>query len=176
MEDNKLLTAGGLQGVLSARGALLGWLWFGCSTILPSHPAASAKFPSAQAESGRQWNTPNSSHAYQSTSIWNALHKAIAMFPQVIIPVYKQSGPSSRRQPFVDIEMRVVLLYSLGLQVVKKVLQHVFWKFHRQLGWTAAAMLPKQARGTVRKNFTKPFTQPAAQGLGRYFQYFQKVS
>ena len=35
--------------------------------------------------------------------------------------------------------------YSLGRQVVKKVVWHVFWEFHRQLGWTAAAMLPKQA-------------------------------
>ena len=32
-----------------------------CSIILPSCPAASAKFPSAQAESGRQWNTRNPS-------------------------------------------------------------------------------------------------------------------
>ena len=39
----------------------LGWLWFQCSTILPSCPAASAKFPSAQAQSGRQWNTRNPS-------------------------------------------------------------------------------------------------------------------
>ena len=31
--------------------------WFGCSTILPSCSAASAKFPSAQAECGRQWNS-----------------------------------------------------------------------------------------------------------------------
>ena len=36
-----------------------GWLWFLCSTILPSCPDSSAKFPSAQAESGRQWNTGN---------------------------------------------------------------------------------------------------------------------
>ena len=28
--------------------------------------------------------------------------------------------------------------------------------------WAAAAMLPKQARGTSRKHVTKPFTQPAA--------------
>ena len=32
----------------------------------------------------------------------------------------------------------------------------------RQLGRTAAAMLPKQGRGTSRKHVKKPFTQPAA--------------
>ena len=49
--------------------------------------------------------------------------------------------------------------YSLGQQVVKKVCQ----MFHRVLGYTAAAMLPKQARGSFRKHVTKPFSQPAAQ-------------
>ena len=41
----------------------LGWVDFDLSVppILPSCPAASAKFPSAQAELGRQWNTQNSS-------------------------------------------------------------------------------------------------------------------
>ena len=34
----------------------LGWHWSDCSTILPSCPATSAKFPLAQAELGRQWN------------------------------------------------------------------------------------------------------------------------
>ena len=34
----------------------LGWLWFWCSTIIPNRPADSAKFPSARAELGRQWN------------------------------------------------------------------------------------------------------------------------
>ena len=52
--------------------------------------------------------------------------------------------------------------YSLGQQILEKVLRHVFWSFHRQLGLTAAAMLPKQARGTSRKHVTKHFTQPAA--------------
>ena len=37
-----------------------------------------------------------------------------------------------------------------------------FWEFHRQLGWTAAAMLPKQARRTHRKHLTKPSEQVAA--------------
>ena len=40
--------------------------------------------------------------------------------------------------------------------------------FHRQLGWTAAAMLPKQAGGTFRKHFTKPFPQPATQDLVKF--------
>ena len=39
----------------------LGWLWFLWSTNLPSCLAASAKFQSAQAESGREWNTQNPS-------------------------------------------------------------------------------------------------------------------
>ena len=34
----------------------LGWLWFGCTIILPSCPASSAKLPLAQAELGRWWN------------------------------------------------------------------------------------------------------------------------
>ena len=38
---------------------------------------------------------------------------------------------------------------------------YVFWEFHRLLGCTAAAMLPKQARGTFRKHKTKPFLQVA---------------
>ena len=50
-----------LQGVPSARRPGLGWLWFGCSTILSFCPAASAKFPFAKAESGRHWNTQNPS-------------------------------------------------------------------------------------------------------------------
>ena len=38
----------------------LGWDAFdGVPHILPSCQAASAKFPSAHAESGRQWNTQN---------------------------------------------------------------------------------------------------------------------
>ena len=52
--------------------------------------------------------------------------------------------------------------FSLGRQDEERILQHVFWEFERQLGWTAAAMLPKQARGTSRKHVTKHFTQPAA--------------
>ena len=41
--------------------ASLGWVifYFGCTTILPSCPANSAIFPSAQADLGRQWNDPN---------------------------------------------------------------------------------------------------------------------
>ena len=41
----------------------LGWvdLEFESSTVLPNCPAAPAKFPPAQAESGRQWNTQISS-------------------------------------------------------------------------------------------------------------------
>ena len=43
--------------------ANLGWVDFdlGCSTILPSCSAASAKFPPSQAKLGRQWNFQNSS-------------------------------------------------------------------------------------------------------------------
>ena len=50
-----------LQGVPSARRPGLSWIWFGCSIILPSCLAASAKFPLAQSESGRQWSTQNPS-------------------------------------------------------------------------------------------------------------------
>ena len=41
----------------------LGWvdLDLGCSTILPNYTAISAKFPSAQAEQGRQWIDQNHS-------------------------------------------------------------------------------------------------------------------
>ena len=47
--------------------ANLGWVDFDleCSTILPSCPASSAKFPPAQAESGRGWNSQ--SHTNQSS-------------------------------------------------------------------------------------------------------------
>ena len=43
--------------------ANLGWVDFdlGCSIILPSCSAASAKFPPVQAESGRLWNSQNPS-------------------------------------------------------------------------------------------------------------------
>ena len=50
-----------IQGDSSALRPGLGWLWFGCSTILPGCTATSAKFQSAQAELGRQWNTQNPS-------------------------------------------------------------------------------------------------------------------
>ena len=50
-----------LQGDSSALRPGLGWLWFGCSTILPSCTATAAKFQSAQTELGRQWNTQNPS-------------------------------------------------------------------------------------------------------------------
>ena len=49
------------QGDSSALRPGLGWLWFGGSTMLPSCTATSAKFQSAQAELGRQWNTQNPS-------------------------------------------------------------------------------------------------------------------
>ena len=39
----------------------LGWLGFGCSSMLPTLPTYSAKCPSAQAELGRQWNINNQS-------------------------------------------------------------------------------------------------------------------
>ena len=43
--------------------ANLGWVDFDleCSTILPSCSTSSANFPSAQAEPGRGWNSPNQS-------------------------------------------------------------------------------------------------------------------
>ena len=50
-----------VQGVPSELRPGLSWLWFLCSTILPSCQAAYAKFSSAQADSGRHWNTQNSS-------------------------------------------------------------------------------------------------------------------
>ena len=40
--------------------------------------------------------------------------------------------------------------------------KNVFWEFRRPLDCTAAAVLPKQARETFRKHFTKPFSQPDA--------------
>ena len=52
-----------IQGDSSGRGPGLVWLWFGCSTILPICPAASAKFPSPQAELGRRWKAQNSSQS-----------------------------------------------------------------------------------------------------------------
>ena len=52
-----------IQGVSSALRPGLDWLSFGGSTMLhlPSCPAASAQFPSAQAELGRQWKNQNPS-------------------------------------------------------------------------------------------------------------------
>ena len=48
-----------IQGGAGGCGPGLSWLWYRCSTILPSYPANSAIFPSAQAELGRQWNDLN---------------------------------------------------------------------------------------------------------------------
>ena len=42
-------------------------------------------------------------------------------------------------------------------RVIHQVMGKGFVKFPWLLGCTAAAMLPKQARGTFRKHFTKPF-------------------
>ena len=50
-----------IQGDSSPLRRGLGWLWFGCSTILPSCTAPSARFPSAPAELGRRWNSLNKS-------------------------------------------------------------------------------------------------------------------
>ena len=49
-----------------------------CSTILPICPAASAKFPSAQAELGRQWNTQNSSQP-------NPIHEHLYLLSSIFI-------------------------------------------------------------------------------------------
>ena len=38
----------------------------------------------------------------------------------------------------------------------------IFWEYPWPLGFTAAAMLPKKARGTLRKHITKPSEQVAA--------------
>ena len=48
-----------VQGVRIGRRPGLGWLWFESSTIWPSCPATSAKFPSAREEFGRQGNSQN---------------------------------------------------------------------------------------------------------------------
>ena len=52
--------------------------------------------------------------------------------------------------------------YRVGRPLVPKVLLTVFWEFPRLLVFTAAAMLPKQARGTYKKHITKPLEQVAA--------------
>ena len=57
-----------VQGVPCARRPGLGWIWFLCSTFLPSCLTTSAKFPSAQAELGSQWNTRNPSQ-------WNPVYE-----------------------------------------------------------------------------------------------------
>ena len=59
-----------LQGVPSACGPGLGLTLIWVLTVLPSCPATSAKFTSAQAELGRQWNTQiqvNPTYRYTST-------------------------------------------------------------------------------------------------------------
>ena len=53
-------------------------------------------------------------------------------------------------------------IYWVGRPLVPKVLFTVFREFPRLLGFTAAAMLPKQARGSFRKHITKPSEQVAA--------------
>ena len=50
----------------------------------------------------------------------------------------------------------------MGRKLVPKVLFTFFREFPRLLGITAAAMLPKQARGTFRKHITKPSEQVSA--------------
>ena len=45
-----------LQGDTGGWRPGLGWLWLGCSIILPSRPTSSVQLPLAQAESGRQGN------------------------------------------------------------------------------------------------------------------------
>ena len=49
-----------IQGVPIGRRPGLGWLWFESSTIWPSCPATSAKFPSAREEFARQGKTQSS--------------------------------------------------------------------------------------------------------------------
>ena len=60
----------------------------------------------------------------------------------------------------------------MGRKLVPKVLFTFFREFPRLLGITAAAMLPKQARGTLRKHITKPFKQVAAPPSNR-LRHFQ---
>ena len=62
-----------VQGVPPARGPGLGWLWFGCSTILPSFPATSAKIPSAQNQAGSGTHKIQVNPT-QSTSRWDTLY------------------------------------------------------------------------------------------------------
>ena len=50
--------------------------------------------------------------------------------------------------------------YILGRQFVKKVLKMFSESSTGCWANTAAAVLPKQARGTLRKHFTTPFSQP----------------
>ena len=59
----------------------------------------------------------------------------------------------------VHIEVEQMGTNSMGRQVVKKVLETVFWLFHRPLGRTTAA---QATRGTFRKHFTTPLSQPAS--------------
>ena len=49
----------------------LGWLWFGCSTTLPTRTATSAKFLSTLGELGRQWNVQNQSQPTQVSEQMN---------------------------------------------------------------------------------------------------------
>ena len=77
--------------------------------------------------------------------------------PQVVLPT--PNYPSPQLQCWIRAPVCKTFLssssihYSLGRQVVKKVLWNVFWEFHRPLGCSAAAVLPKQARGTLRTHF-----------------------
>ena len=75
------------QGVPSELRPGLGWLWFLCSTILVSCLAAFAKFPSAQAELGRHYNTLNPSQ--QNPVSAHLVHPVVCTYPHGLLGVLR---------------------------------------------------------------------------------------
>ena len=73
-----LLQVSYAQGVPSARASGMGWLWFEYYLILSSCPAASAKFPSTQVESGQQLNIKIQVNPMprRCTSRWDTLYSS----------------------------------------------------------------------------------------------------
>ena len=61
------------------------------------------------------------------------------------------------RVPLRDIYKAKCGFYRVGRPRVPMVLFTFFLEFSKLLGCTAAAMLPQQARGTLRKHTTKPW-------------------
>ena len=121
----------------------LGWVDvdFGCSTLLTG--SAWADWPNWLSSWARWWNIPNKSQPNLGSP--GDVSPCICCLRDTKIGRYLSNSHIPG-----------------GAATCSEVFIKCFLRAPRLLGCTAAAMLPKQARGTFRKHVTKPLEQVAA--------------